>query len=97
MCRSTSPGDRSSGISAIAYPQLRAYLGLEPRPVRVYDIQQQLASWIDDILDRFDVDAVELGRAFALDDADWADWTLPTARRARYRSGHCLSVSITAG
>jgi len=36
-------GYRSSGISAIAYPRLRAYLGLEPRPVRVYDIQQQLA------------------------------------------------------
>ena len=70
-------GYRSSGISAIAYPKLRAYLGLEPRPIRVYDIQQQLAIVDDDILDRFDVDTIELGRAFALDDDDWADWTLP--------------------
>ena len=33
----------------------------------------------DDVLDRFGVDTIELGRAFALDDADWADWT--SARR----------------
>ena len=70
-------GYRSSGISAIAYPRLREYLGLEPRPVRVYDMQQQLAIVDDDVLDRFGVDTIELGRAFALDDADWADWTLP--------------------
>ncbi len=70
-------GHRSSGISAIAYPRLRASLGLEPRPVRVYDMQQQLAVVHDDVLDRFGADTVELGRAFALDDADWADWTLP--------------------
>jgi len=70
-------GYRSSGISAIAYPRLRAHLGLEPRRVRVWDIQQQLAIVDDDVLDRFEVDTVELGRGFALDDADWVDWTLP--------------------
>jgi uroporphyrinogen decarboxylase len=70
-------GHRSSGISAIAYPRLRDYLGLESRPVRVYDIQQQLAVVDNDVLERFEVDTIELGRAFALDDADWADWTLP--------------------
>ena len=70
-------GHRSSGISAIAYPRLRAYLGLAPKPVRVYDIQQQLAVLDDDVLDRFGVDAIELGRGFALDDADWTDWALP--------------------
>jgi uroporphyrinogen decarboxylase len=37
----------------------------------------QLAIVDDDVLDRFDVDTIELGRGFALDDADWADWTLP--------------------
>jgi uroporphyrinogen decarboxylase len=70
-------GYRSSGISAIAYPKLRAFLGLEPKPIRVWDIQQQLAIVDDDILNRFDVDTVELGRGFALNDADWMDWTLP--------------------
>ena len=31
----------------------------------------------EDVLDRFEVDTVELGRGFAFDDSDWADWTLP--------------------
>jgi uroporphyrinogen decarboxylase len=70
-------GHRSSGIAAIAYARLRDYLGLEKRPIRVYDVQQQLAIVDDDILDRFGVDTIELGRGFALDDADWADWVLP--------------------
>jgi uroporphyrinogen decarboxylase len=64
-------------IAAIAYKRLRAYLGLEPRPVRVYDIQQQLAIVDSDVLDGFEVDVTDVGRAFALDDDDWADWTLP--------------------
>lgn len=70
-------GHRSSGISAILYPRLRACLGLPPAPVRVYDPIQQLAIVDADILDRFGVDTVELGRGFALEERWWADWTLP--------------------
>ncbi|NLF08873.1 MAG: methyltransferase, partial [Pirellulaceae bacterium] len=70
-------GHRSSGIAAIAYPKLRRALGLPPRPVRVYDPVQQLAIIDEDVLERFAVDTIELGRGFALDDKDWADWTLP--------------------
>ena len=70
-------GHRSSGIAAMAYPKLRAYLGLEPRPVRVYDVIQQLAVVDDDVLDRFGVDCIEMGRGFALDDNSWKPWTLP--------------------
>ena len=70
-------GHRSSGISAIAYPKLRAALGLPPKPIRVYDIIQQLAIVDEDVLERFGVDTIELGRGFALDEDDWADWTLP--------------------
>lgn len=70
-------GHRSSGISAIAYARLREHLGLPARPVRVYDPIQQLAIVDEDVLDRFGVDTIELGRGFALDDTDWADWTLP--------------------
>jgi uroporphyrinogen decarboxylase len=65
------------GIAAIAYIRLRAYLRLEPRPVRVHNIRAQLARLDDDVMDRFGLDAVDLGSAFALDDTDWADWTLP--------------------
>ena len=70
-------GHRSSGIAAISYAKLRKYLGLPSRPIRVYDPIQQLAIVDEDVLDRFGVDTIELGRGFALDDAYWADWVLP--------------------
>jgi uroporphyrinogen decarboxylase len=70
-------GHRSSGISAIAYPKLRQLLGLPERPVRVYDIVQQLAVIDEDVLDRFGVDTIELGRGFSLTDENWSDWVLP--------------------
>ena len=70
-------GHRSSGIAAIAYAKLRKHLGLPPKPLRVYDPVQQLAIVDADVLDLFGVDTIELGRAFALDDACWADWVLP--------------------
>ncbi len=70
-------GHRSSGITALLYPKLRAHLGLPPRPVRVYDPIQQMAVVDEDVLDIFGVDTIELGRAFALEDKDWVDWVLP--------------------
>lgn len=70
-------GHRSSGIAAIAYGRLRKALGLPPGKIRVYDPVQQLAVIDDDVLDRFGIDTVEMGRGFALDDKDWRDWVLP--------------------
>jgi uroporphyrinogen decarboxylase len=70
-------GHRSSGIAAMAYPKLRKALGLPPRPVRIYDPVQQLAVIDDDVLDRFQIDTIEMGRGFALEDKHWGDWTLP--------------------
>jgi uroporphyrinogen decarboxylase len=70
-------GHRSSGIAAILYPKLRRHLGLPERPVLVYDQIQQLAIVDDDVLDRFGIDTIELGRGFALRDEDWCDWVLP--------------------
>jgi len=70
-------GHRSSGIAAIAYPRLRVALGLEPRPVRVYDPVQQLAIVDDDVLDLFGVDTIELGRGFCHEDKWWREWILP--------------------
>ena len=70
-------GHRSSGISAIAYARLREYLGLPGKPIRMYDIIQQLAVVDADVLDLFHVDTIELGRAFALEDRWWHDWVLP--------------------
>jgi len=70
-------GHRSSGISAIAYNNLRKYLGLEIKPIRVYDMVQQLAIVDNDVLDLFGVDTIEMGRGFLLDDKDWKPWVLP--------------------
>jgi len=70
-------GHRSSGVSAILYPRLRQLLKLPPKPIRVYDIKQQLAIVDEDVLDRFGIDTIELGRGFSSDDASWVDWTLP--------------------
>lgn len=70
-------GHRSSGINAMAYARLRRFLGLPQKPIRVYDPVQQLAIVDEDVLAHFGVDTIELGRAFALDDADWHDWELP--------------------
>jgi uroporphyrinogen decarboxylase len=70
-------GHRSSGINAIAYARLRDYLGLPGRPIRVYDIIQQMAVVDEDVLQRFGIDTIELGRAFALEDKFWHDWILP--------------------
>ena len=66
-------GHRSSGIAAIAYPKLRKQLGLPEKPTRVYDIIQQLAIIDEDVLERFSVDTIELGRGFALQESDWVD------------------------
>jgi uroporphyrinogen decarboxylase len=54
----------SSGISAIAYGNLKKHLGLTQGHTRVYDVVQQLAQPEDFILDRFGVDAIDIGRAF---------------------------------
>ncbi len=61
----------------MAYARLRDFLGLPKRPIRVYDPIQQLAIVDEDLLQRFRVDTVEMGRAFALEDQHWAEWVLP--------------------
>jgi len=70
-------GHRSSGIMAIAYNKLKKYLGIETGDIYVYDFIQQLAIIEPEILERFGVDTIELGRGFALSSDDWKDWVLP--------------------
>ncbi len=76
-------GHRSSGIAAIAYARLRKYLGLAEQPIRVYDLIQQLAVVDEDVLARFAVDTIELGRAFAREETEWVDWELPDGTPCR--------------
>ncbi len=76
-------GHRSSGIAAMLYPKLREALGLPSRTIYVYDPIQQLAIVDEDVLDRFGVDTIELGRAFAHEDEYWVDWTLPDGQACK--------------
>jgi uroporphyrinogen decarboxylase len=67
----------SSGISAIAYADLKRHLGLTDGHTRVYDVVQQLAQPEDAILDRYAVDVLDIGRTFNALDEDWYDITVP--------------------
>jgi uroporphyrinogen decarboxylase len=66
----------SSGISAAAYHQLKEHLNMGGH-TRVYDVVQQLAQPEAEILDRFGIDAVDIGRTFNDRDEDWYDIELP--------------------
>ena len=70
-------GHRSSGIMAIAYHKLKQHLGITSGDIYVYDFVQQLAMIEPEVLDRFGVDTIEMGRGFALSPQDWHDWVLP--------------------
>ena len=85
-------GHRSSGIAAIAYAKLRERLGLETRPIRVYDPIQQLAIIDPDILDLFHVDTIELGRALR-----WKTSTGSTGRCRTVRPARCPSGLLRSG
>jgi uroporphyrinogen decarboxylase len=74
----------SSGISVIAYNNLKHYLGLTNGHTRVYDVVQQLAQPEDVILDRFGIDVIDIGRAFNTADRDWYDITVSDGSRAQY-------------
>ena len=74
----------SSGISAIAYGNLKRHLSLTQGQTRVYDVVQQLAQPEDFILDRFGVDAIDIGRAFNTEDSAWQPTTLADGQPAQY-------------
>ncbi len=74
----------SSGISAIAYGNLKRHLGLTQGHNRVYDVVQQLAQPEDDMLNRFHIDVVDIGRAFNTEAAAWQPTTLADGQKAEY-------------
>jgi uroporphyrinogen decarboxylase len=74
----------SSGISAIAYNNLKKHIGIQAGPTRVYDVVQQLAEPEPCILDRYGVDVVDLGRTFNTKDANWYDVNLFDGSPAQY-------------
>jgi uroporphyrinogen decarboxylase len=70
-------GHRSSGMMAIAYHKLKKYLGITTGDLYVYDFIQQLAIIEPEVLDRFGIDVIELGRGFNQDPSLWQEWVLP--------------------
>jgi len=74
----------SSGISVIAYNNLKKHLGITKGHTWVYDVVQQLAQPEDMILDRFHIDVVDIGRTFNTDDKDWYDVTVADGSTAQY-------------
>jgi len=74
----------SSGISTIAYYNLKQQLGISTGHTRVYDVVQQLAQPEDDILERFNVDVLDVGRTFNTEDIDWYDIELPTGQMVQF-------------
>ncbi len=74
----------SSGISAIAYSNLKQYLGMTQGHTRVYDVVQQLAQPEEEILDRLQIDAIDIGRTFNDRDEDWYDITLPNGTLVQF-------------
>ncbi len=74
----------SSGISAIAYGRLTRHLGLTGAKTRVYDVVQQLAQPGEEVLDRFRIDAVDLGRTFNTRAENWRQVTLFDGSTAEY-------------
>lgn len=76
----------SSGISAIAYGNLKRHLGPafgDPAP-RIYDVVQQLAQPEEAVLDRFGVDVLDIGRAFNAESSAWRPVTLADGQPAWY-------------
>jgi uroporphyrinogen decarboxylase len=74
----------SSGISAIAYGNLKRHLGLTQGQTLVYDVVQQLAQPENFILDRFGVDVVDIGRTFNTEPSAWQPTTLMDGQSAMY-------------
>jgi len=72
---------RSSGIMAIAYNRVKKHLGITGGETYMYDLVQQLAQPEQWFLDRFHVDAVDLGRA-CFSPEKCRPWVLPDGSEA---------------
>lgn len=77
-------GTPSSGISAIAYNNLKKELGMTTGHTRVFDVVQQVVIPEIEIMDRFGVDVIDIGRVFNEKDDDWYDVELADGSIGQY-------------
>jgi uroporphyrinogen decarboxylase len=66
--------NRSSGISIVAYDKLKNILGIKSGLSKCYDLIQGLAYPEKEIMDLFNVDAIDAGTAFLDSGKDWVQW-----------------------
>lgn len=70
-------GNGNTGIQAICYNKLKAYLGIEGGQTRVYDAMQQLAIVEKPILERFHIDVISMANRLGGEPEAWKPWVLP--------------------
>jgi uroporphyrinogen decarboxylase len=66
-----------TGISATTYFKLTKTLGMSKSKTRVYDVVTQLAQPEQEILEKFQSDAIDVGRLYNEDDRAWKEIILP--------------------
>ena len=74
----------SSGISAIAYNNLKKKLGMTGGQTRIYDVVQQVVTPEQEIIDKFGVDVLDIGRMFNEKESDWYPTTLADGSTGHY-------------
>lgn len=74
----------SSGISAIAYNNLKKYLNIANGHTQTYDVVQQVIQPEEIILDKFGIDIIDIGRMFNENKTDWYDYRLADGSIAQY-------------
>ena len=74
----------SSGISAIAYNNLKKHLGMTGGHTRIFDVVQQVVQPENELIEKFGVDVIDIGRVFNEKDTDWYDVTLADGSIAQY-------------
>ena len=79
-------GMRSTGLLGATYNRLKQYLGIKTGETKIYDMVQQLALVEDWFLKQFQIDVVDLARAFADDPNEWCDWVLPDGSECKVPS-----------
>lgn len=77
-------GTPSSGISAIAYNNLKKHLNMQEGHTRIFDVVQQVVQPEMRIMDKFGVDVIDIGRVFNEKDSDWYDINLADGSTAQY-------------
>ncbi len=78
--------ERSTTIQAIAYNNLKKYLGIKEGETKINDTVQQCVIPEKWFLDMFQIDVVDLARTFADNPDDWKDWILPDGSRAKIQA-----------